>query len=242
MGVIDSLYATEDWDSLANTFLDGSNAVSLEKVPPGYYTQPEHRIEGKGYYGALVDAVSKGIQQSPLSSDDIQKWATMISDELVAAGGAPAMQELSSHVSARLTQVVNKGIELISKQPTDADIVSLLGDVLVRVERECSDMRDRRQLAHLLVNYIRSYFKAPLIVFSNKDASYNDAVSDPRYAKIYLVDKVREHVFFQGLLMRRTSAGVASDHYMSLVDRSKLRVEWHALLQARRKWEGEQKT
>lgn len=245
MNAIIHLYGNIDqWNAMADKFLTGSFYLT-DSPAAAANTSSEATSEDKGYYCALKNAVAAGINREPLTCELIELWRELILEEMKARGILKE-EDLSHKVNPYQIQALLKEIgeklSFAEEQPNEIYLVSLLGDITYLIEAEHSFYSLSRPMAHLVMSYLTSYFRNPLIIFNPKDRDvYLSAISNKLKMRLLLVEKVREAVIVRGDLFTRVGGKFASERYKALGQdsRESLIIQWHDLLRAAKSWERE---
>ncbi|MBA2369790.1 MAG: hypothetical protein H0V82_12340 [Candidatus Protochlamydia sp.] len=235
-----TLYSSRnEWDSLAISHLQGINSLDLisSKID---YSDKNNRIKGQGYYGALSDAVYKGTNKKELTKEIILEWRKMVFDELKNHEISFKDEGINQDVIDDLVKKINNNIDKLTVSFKQVELVSFMGDILV----ECEVLSPilTRKIAFLVMNYISSYFKQPIIVFKPEEInSYQSAIKSTLKTKILLADKVREAVFYEGSILFRVSKKNSTEYYKepNSTKRFDLAIEWHQLLAQVSIWENQ---
>lgn len=244
MNNISSLYnSMENWNSLANRFLNGSNQLSELPIPIIDYSTPENHKSDQGYYGALVSSVSSGTSNTPLDLETIQKWYTLILEEMVTHHTIPKEMLDTNLNENEITEFLKKfqdQLIVLKKDPKEENIVSFLGELCCEIESRKMFGPINRRIAHLFLCYVVSNFKCPLIIFTAKDQNdYLSSINSELKMKLMLANKVRDAVIVDGKLLHKVGGKYGNDWYKSEESTSKrdLTIEWHRLHKAKKQWE-----
>ncbi len=243
MNKIHELYgSSEQWDLMAGRSLSGSNLLARNPIEKIDYTVPENRQGDKGYYGALVRAVSAGLEKQPLTAEIVEGWRQSILEEMMRHG-VIAPDEINAPLKRKeiksLLESIEKEISSIQENGNEINVISILSKVLFEIESKNLFHPIKRRINHLIMNYIVSYFNMPLIVFTSKDKeNYLDSIDSELKLKIHLSEKIREAIFFRGLLLNRVGGSYATEWYKAPGSLAKkdLSIEWHDLFSAVKSW------
>lgn len=240
MNVIGSFYRDREWHLLVGQFLEGSNQLAAIPIAGIDYKAPENQQDNKGYYGAITAAVKAGLEGRLLSDEMLLGWRRLIMEEMQQKG---AIKEISSEVKPEEIKSwiaeINTKLEDKNRK-TEAEIITLVAVVMHTIETKNFFVPDSKRMEHLVMNYLMSYFKCPIIVFSGEErGTYLSAISSEVKMKILLAEKVRDAVFIDGVLMKRVGGKYGSEWYKAAGSTAKrdVVVQWNTLFAAQKEWQ-----
>lgn len=109
--------------------------------------------------------------------------------------------------------------------PNEVKIVTLLADLLIEILASRTD-------SYLLMCYILSYFKMPLIFIRHDEReAFLKAFRDKYKMRVFLSEKIRDAVFLEGRLLEKVGGKYGSDRYENGIV-----IEWHELIRAAQAW------
>lgn len=125
-----------------------------------------------------------------------------------------------------VTEGIEKKIPIDLIDPNDVKIVIKLADLLVEKTARAS---------YLKLCYLLSYFKMPLIYIKHEEReAFLEALGDKYKMRLFLSEKIREAVFFDGNLLEKVGGKFGSERYLG---QKEVVIEWHELIKAARKWQ-----
>ncbi len=246
MNQIVNLYGTVDqWDSISSKFLDGSNKLAEIPISNIDYSIRDYRKKGQGYYGALLESVKSGVAETPLNIDEICKWKSFIFEEMQKLGSITdedVNAMVSEDAAAEFITKFQNDFEKLGSSPKEKEIIEFLSSVCFHIEEKKLFKPVSRRISHLLICYTLSYFKSPIIVFTYQDRDfYLSSTNNPLKMNLFLANKIRDAVFFQGNLLYKVGGKFASEWYKAEKSHNKrdLIIEWHELFESIRDWKEE---
>ena len=243
MNNLSSLYHNKtQLDSLAIPCLQATNFFDPIPSIEINYLNKNNQIDNQGNYGALKNAIIAGINKHELNTEMILEWRNLLLEELKKYGASLNETELDVNKIQEMITKINQNIEICNLNPKETEIVSLIGDTLVKSEIENLFFPVTRRINFLIMNYIRSYFREPIIVFKPEEVeNYQSASDNQLKMKILLANKVRETVFYDGSILFRVGGNYGTEQYRApeSPNRIDLAIEWHELLIQVRKWKEE---
>lgn len=244
-------------DHRATLFLSESNA--LAGVPPTLGLPPIVSRQEHGHAGAFLESQEQASHRQAPSLEDLCRWQGMLCQEQARCGltpieetglrgpsaalihdrtaesSSPPAEEVPVRLNALLAEL-RQQLAALPPYVGDVAVAKLIGDCCYgfAVLRPFTDGNGR--IERLLANHLATACKCPLLVFPASERAAWDAAHLSRYhMRCFIADKLRECVYaIDGTLLPRSRSYGATDLYE---DQGKsLRVEWHELLAARKRW------
>ncbi len=226
MTALETLYG-DSWNARTDQFLQSS--VYLEdplnvKFSPG----PEVQRLQQCFFKTLATVVQAGLNKKEISFSLIKSLSDKISAE----------SEINEKKASCFIEKLSENIKEIKSQDRSVQVVSLLANVVFTLEKEKIFGCANRKITLLIMNYVASYFESPLIVFKFDERNeYLEGIDNVFKMRLLIAKKVRESVFFQGLLMNKIGGKYGTDRYQSTGPIVKEgRVEWNDLALAELEW------
>ncbi len=194
----------------------------------------------KGHYGALLQAINSANKHELLNLKKIRDWQSLITEE---SGGLKIKQ--TSESDSELNTLIDKiNLNLKSfwkNSPDTIEIANLMGEVLFEMGNKKLGLGSDGRVERIILNYINFSIDQPVVIFYSGDKDlYEQAMTNSYLAKTFIANKISEIVISpRGDLLKRISTPDLSEAtytYKSLASGEKMRIEWHSLVQAQKKW------
>lgn len=247
-------------DQRVNEFLHESNAI--EDITNIDYSKAENRQPQRGHYGALQEVLRIARAHRPLTVQEICRWQKMITSEQldysheipVEAVGqlrspqlpinvrvgdhlAPSFQEVPGLMDA-LVKDLNKALLLLQSFPNIVQVVTLLGNFFQRFEAIHPFVDGNGRTGRLLLSYIATWCKIPLIVVRVTDRpEFYPAHRSKTAMRLFMGKKIQEVIADrEGRLIPMVKHYGLSARYHDPAVPGEVVVEWHELVQAMDEW------
>lgn len=234
----------------SSSCMDGINDID--------YANALYLNEGQGHYGALCEALKKGKEHSPLSTEDLINWQKLIIEEQYAQTTLPPKafgirtesikNKSSSNPSVSIHQLKSQFYRVVkdinsnlSKHPSffgpadDAESVKAIADPLFSFHKIQPFSEANGRLERLLTNYIAAWCHFPVIVFRPEE---NDnlitSFDGIKTLRLFFVNKIREAVYNQGNIMVQKSSDPLNSFYEN--NDQKLEIQWNNLIRSSQLW------
>lgn len=237
-------------------FLNESNRI--EGIHEIDYRDPNFQKFDEGHFAALVQSQENALENEKLSIQKIEHWQGLLAQEQIPLGhiidkdavGHVRSPDLprnvkvgartASHYSQVLQQLdalidtINERLRSPDQFQDDVKYCQFLGSVFQRFEEIHPFVDGNGRVGRLIVNYIATYCKRPLIIFRSESSErneYNEAHKSSKAMIQYMAKKIQEVIFgLNGdLLVKSDDLSGATSRYKSTHDDYQELYEWHEL-------------
>jgi fido (protein-threonine AMPylation protein) len=257
--------AIQELNERVTEFLTESNAIDI--VTGINYAAEDLRQDGKGQFGALKDAIKLGMEQKPLTVEDLCRWQKWITTEQKEFGQEIKQEAIGKIRSSQLpvnvksgdfstvdfkevpekikhfVDSLNKALKEFNMRERDSSLATMLGDFLYEFEAIHPFVTANGRTGRVLANFIASWFDAPCIVFrAAEKKEFFDAHRSKIAMRLFMAKKIQEAIFNEeGRLFPMLEHYGLSARYTNPGVKEVIIVEWHGLIHAIRKWKEEEK-
>ena len=206
------------------------------------------KSSNSGHAKVLKEAIQKGVQQTPLTVDDLSRWHSLIVQERTDRGcqiHEVAMNLYKANAddlaeANKLVDLINERTKLENYPTSDVERVNLIAKIFQDFEKMPQFNDAHHSLGRILVNYMNSRLFTPIFIFKlSEKEQLEKAATDLNVARLFFASKVKEMAFdsFYHLLDLNSHSG---DSY-SYVDSEGhgTTIEYHALAKAEKTWQAQ---
>ncbi|MBA2368485.1 MAG: Fic family protein [Candidatus Protochlamydia sp.] len=237
-------------------FLNESNQIE-GIIEIDYHKQKEFQVVGKGHFEALINSQQMAENCEPLTVGKIKSWQGLLTREQLSCGHIIDENEIGhirshslqknvrigSHIPPdfsavptlldHLVEQINEGLKDQKKLSDDTEFCKFLGSSFQKFESIHPFADGNGRTGRLLANYIATFCKRPIIVFSSEMKEKNEYYAAHKSEKAmgyYMAKKIQETIFgFNGQILFRDKNFGTTTKYQSADGKYQESYEHHAL-------------